>query len=345
MFSFKKNDEQRGKTEQKEKTDKENQIMQDVQGLEKFELATTVGAGVILASTALEGIAPIFAISGVGIPIAIALFALGKAVKMYSNNKKFDRLLEDCKKILVHGYHMHLLIVKTFMVFFEQIKTKSEEKTTGSGETGSGGADATGQSGDSKTFSEMLVKMQKTTINKDLIQDIITKLAVISSFLKSISQIQKETNSNSISRNISRKLTNGLTRVSNALFADSNFRIISEQLLMLNCFFLMYDQEFHLIKEHYRIIIGMDNYDKCIEEINKTKEFKSLFPEKVQQEDFENILKEAQDVTTRYVGDDVKNFEAKEKAMKVDASEVEKIEEGGRKRRTRYRRVKKLNKA
>jgi len=29
----------------------------------------------------------------------------------------------------------------------------------------------------------------------------------------------------------------------------------------------------------------------------------------------------------------------------VDASEVEKIEEGGRKRRTRYRRVKKLNKA
>lgn len=230
-----------------------NKIMQDVKNESRAyllnETSKSYGAVVLLGSNVAEKASPILAISGIGIPLAAGLFLLGRIIDYGIQNSILFKMVEDCKIILQNALYSHMLIMKKIELYFKY----SDEK--------------------------MQKKLSKFTINKLIVNKIVSKLTLFNTLLETI--IPKE-NEGRFSR-----LTKRIHRFTHGKYYINE---ITRELGLLNSFFITYhNQAQELDKYHNKVLKKKSK--KIQKKIEKTDEYINYLGNK----NFEESIKDIKD--------------------------------------------------
>ena len=231
--------------------DEKNKIMQDVKNESSAyllnETSKSYGAVVLLGSNIAEKASPILAISGIGIPLAAGLFLLGRIIDYGIQNSILFKMVEDCKIILQNALYSHMLIMKKIELYFKY----SDEK--------------------------MQKKLSKFTINKLIVNKIVSKLTLFNTLLETI--IPKE-NEGRFSR-----LTKRIHRFTHGKYYINE---ITRELGLLNSFFITYhNQAQELDKYHNKVLKKKSK--KIQKKIEKTDEYINYLGNKKFEESIKDI--------------------------------------------------------
>ncbi len=230
-----------------------NKIMQDVKNESRAyllnETSKSYGAVVLLGSNVAEKASPILAISGIGIPLAAGLFLLGRIIDYGIQNSILFKMVEDCKIILQNALYSHMLIMKKIEIYFKY----SDEKTQ--------------------------KKLSKFTINKLIVNKIVSKLTLFNTLLETI--IPKE-NEGRFSR-----LTKRIHRFTHGKYYINE---ITRELGLLNSFFITYHNQAQELDKYAHSILKKKS-KKIQKKIEKTDEYINYLGNK----NFEESIKDIKD--------------------------------------------------
>lgn len=274
-----------------------NKIMQDVKNESRAyllnETSKSYGAVVLLGSKAAEKASPILAISGIGIPLAAGLFLLGRIIDYGIQNSILFKMVEDCKIILQNALYSHMLIMKKIEIYFKY----SDEKTQ--------------------------KKLSKFTINKLIVNKIVSKLTLFNTLLETI--IPKE-NEGRFSR-----LTKRIHRFTHGKYYINE---ITRELGLLNSFFITYhNQAQELDKYHNKVLKKRSK--KLQKKIEKTDEYVNYLGNK-------NFEESIQDIKEKFNSNETANAILKKYQNDISKAgdnlkNVTPISEGGSKTRKNIR--------
>ena len=89
--------------------------------LRKLEAALTLSAGLLALDSGLRSVIPIFNLTIIGIPIAITLFALSRAIHLHSNKSELINVLEHCKFFVLQFYKFHISNISELSIYMKHI--------------------------------------------------------------------------------------------------------------------------------------------------------------------------------------------------------------------------------
>jgi hypothetical protein len=98
--------------------------------LRKLESALAISAGLLALDSGIRSVIPIFNLTIIGVPIAITLFALSRAIHLHSTKKELIYILDYCKFFVFQFYKLHVSNLAELSVYMKHILSISENNSS-----------------------------------------------------------------------------------------------------------------------------------------------------------------------------------------------------------------------
>lgn len=228
------------------------------------DISTTMGN---LITDNSETVAPLVAITGIGIPLALILITVGKLMKMNIIKKILVELLNNCKIILKNAVKNHKLIIRKLQIYNEQAKNIGKEKD-----------------------------LNKFGLNEVIINKLVSQLTKVNILLNTLLIDDSKNEKESRLQRFGKYMSNMTKRIKG--FTKGNYYIseITRELTVLNSFFMLYSMQVQELEDyHYNTFFTPSE----IEEIKKTIINSDEYNDYLKKSNFEDKVKEVKDEIER----------------------------------------------
>jgi len=216
----------------------------DVENVKFMSKAAGLAAmGFTVAEASVKAATPLLAISGVGIPLAAALFVVSKFADQVKHDKELSAIANEAMTIFSFFIRLHKLIVENISVYHKKM------------------SDITDNIEDSNKKTNFIEKKDNYVMDKKIIDKIIVKTEEFTKLLVSVTP--ENTKSSMFSR---------ISKQANIFMMAKKYRRdIVEELTILNSYVMIYHAKFGLVKKYYNRLIKnhFDNSSEIIDNIEE----------------------------------------------------------------------------
>jgi hypothetical protein len=207
--------------------------------------------GFTAAEASIKAATPLLAISGVGIPLAAALFVVSRFADQVKHDRELSAIANESMTVFSFFIRLHKLIVENISVYH----TKMSDI-----------ADNIENPDKKKNFME---KKSNYVMDKKIIDKIIVKTEEFTKLLVSVTPEDKK--SSMFSR---------MSKQANIFMMAKKYRReIVEELTVLNAYVMIYHAKFALVKKYYNRLIKkhFDNSGEIIDDIEEKIEISDAY--------------------------------------------------------------------
>lgn len=183
--------------------------------------------GFAVAESSIKAATPLLAISGVGLPLAAALFVVSRFADQVKHDKELSIIANECMTVFSFFIRLHKLIVQTISSYHTKMENIVETIV------------------DEDSKANFIKKKSDYVMDKKIIDKIIDKTEEFTKLLVSVTPEDKK----------SSMFSRMSQRANIFMMAKKYRREIIEELTILNAYVMIYHAKFGLVKKYYNRLI------------------------------------------------------------------------------------------
>ena len=218
------------------------------------KIAGIAAVGFQVAEATVSVATPLLAMSGVGIPLAAALFVLSEFSKMAKVNAELMVFAKDSEFILSQFVKLHRMMIRVIIEYFNAFDSDVDIDNKISNNSSPDDDDDDEEKNPSK-----IKELQKFSIDSTIIKNIEAKLNEFGVTLKSL--------------NLDKKYS-----IKRFTYSASTLSKLAKIITVLNAYFIIYNAKFEHLIRHYNYVVGQENSAKSLEiwdNIHASDEYKT----------------------------------------------------------------------
>ena len=219
------------------------------------KLAGIAAVGFQVAEATVTVATPLLAMSGIGVPLAAALFVLSEFSKMARINAELMVFAKDSEFILSQFVKLHRMMIRVIIEYFNAFDSDVDIDNKISNKSSPDDDDDDNEEKNPSKIKEL----QKFSIDTTIIKNIEAKLNEFGVTLKSL--------------NLDKKFS-----IKRFTYSASTLSKLTKIITVLNAYFIIYNAKFEHLIRHYNYVIGQENAAKSLEiwdSIHASDEYKT----------------------------------------------------------------------